>query len=397
MNGHQYALDVSGEWVDATRTEYVKHSRFFCDCPARHRMKLVKPSGSFGKRRFCDYFAHSVKRIKLNDGTSTPLPTCASGGESELHRKAKHVLREMVGGYSFATFRCSQCWVEEDEDTRGCSVAIEVRSEDGRWRYDCLLKRGEEAVAALEVVHTHLVGEEKAKAVRASGLQIAEFRAQDVMDMVEKKVTHLENLQIREGLCSVCLLNRSLQWITDCYNEERHELVKQDAAQFCNYMHADKFRQYIERVDTLGRILEERDVVKRCKLLLALGLQNGVKLRLPEIGTVTCSATVEWEHGLLGSGFNPPLPTAQICIVVLQDGVDVRSLGLRWRYERRFYIFINCETILKKLSTVVEESLCLLDCRPPKQFQRHMGRLPRPKRQVGTCDSWYGGVFAARW
>ena len=123
MNGHQYALDVSGEWVDATRTEYVKHSRFFCDCPARHRMKLVKPSGSFGKRRFCDYVAHSVKRIKLNDGTSTPLPTCASGGESELHRKAKHVLREMVGGYSFATFRCSQCWVEEDEDTRGCSVA----------------------------------------------------------------------------------------------------------------------------------------------------------------------------------------------------------------------------------------------------------------------------------
>jgi hypothetical protein len=405
--GHQYALDAHGRWVDARKTEYEKYNTFFCDCPDRHPMKLVKPSGSLGKRRFCDYFSHKVKRLKSHDDHhADPLPTCASGGESELHRRAKHVLREMVGKYTFATFRCLKCWAEVDEDTEGCSVSIEVRSGDGRWRYDCLLTREDVPVAALEVVHTHLVGEEKATAVRASGLKIAEFRAQDVMDMAEDKkevVTHLRNLQIREGICHTCLLKRSIRWMTDCYNDERIELVRQGVAEFGHYMSVDRRRRRRERLDTLGRISDELDVVKRCKLLLALGLRSGVKLRIPDVGSIACGKTEEWEHGLLASGFDPLLPTRQVCIVILQDGVDVRSLGLRWNYnsiERRFYFFTNRETILRKLSTVMEEgqSLFLLDCRPVKQFQRHMGVLPVPKRRTrGTCDSWYGRVFAEQW
>ena len=401
--GHQYALDARGKWVDARKTEYEKYRPFFCDCPERHPMKLVKPSGLLGKRRFCDYFAHRAKRLKPHDPTP---PACASGGESELHRRAKHALREMVGRYTFATFRCLRCQTEVDEDTDGCSVTIEVRSGDGRWRYDCLLKRGGEPVAALEVVYTHLVGEEKARAVWASGLQIAEFRAQDVMNMAEDKaavVTHLDNLQIRLGTCHRCLLKRSVQWITDCYNDERTELVRQEVAEYGHYMRVDRLRRRRERLDALGRILEEGCVVKRCKLLLALGLRNGVRLRIPDVGDVGCGDTEEWEHGLLASGFNPPLPTRQVCIVILQDGIDVRSLKLRWNYhsiKRRFYFFINRETILQKLSTVMEEgrSLYLVDCRPVKQYQRHMGGLPAPKRRTkGTCDSWYGGVFASQW
>jgi hypothetical protein len=258
----------------------------------------------------------------------------------------------------------------------------------------------------LEVVHTHLVGEEKATAVRASGLKIAEFRAQDVMDMAEDNkavVTHLQNLQIREGICHACLMKRSIQWMTECYDDERIELMRQGVAEFGHYMRVDRLRRRRERVDALGRILEERCVVKRCKLLLALGLRSGVKLRIPDVGSIACGKTEEWEHGLLASGFNPPLPTRQVCIVILQDGVDVRSLKLRWNYnsiKRRFYFFINRETILQKLSTVMEEGqrLYLVDCRPVKQYQRHMGGLPVPERRTkGTCDSWYGGVFASQW
>ena len=405
MNNHRYALDAHGQWADATKTEYRKHILFFCDCPERHRMRLVKPSGDLGKRPFCDYFAHNVKRMKVSHHRDDAEPSCASGGESELHRRAKHVLREMVGRYRFATFRCWQCLEHEEcEDTEGCSVTIEVRSGDGRWRYDCLLKRGDVPVAALEVVHTHRTGEEKATAVRASGLEIVEFSAQDVLDMVGKQgVVQLENLQVRFGRCQACLLHMSIQWIRVCYSDENNELALQEAAQFSNYMRADELRRRGERAETLGRILREvGDVVKRCKLLLALGLQSGVLLRIREVGTVTCSGTEEWEHGLLGYGFNTPLPTRQVCIVILQDGVDVRSLGLRWNYRgiaRRFYFFINRATILQRLNTVRAEGakLCLMDCRPEKQFQRHVGGVSARRRTVGTCDSWYGGVFATLW
>jgi len=405
MNDHRYALDVYGKWVDAKKTEYQKYSSFFCDCPDRHRMRLVKPSGDLGKRPFCDYFAHNVKRMKLShdNDSVTPAPTCASGGESDLHRRAKHVLREMVGQYRFTTFRCLQCRDEECEETVGCSVTIEVRSADGRWRYDCLLKRDNTPVAALEVVHTHLTGEEKASAVRAGGLKIAEFRAQDVLDIVGKGgVVQLENLLVRLGRCHACLLKRSIQWLLACYSDERKELIQREMAEFYNYMRADELRRSREHADKLECILREADVVKRCKLLLARGLRSGVRLCIPEVGTVTCSETEEWEYGLLGSGFNTPLNTTHVCIVILQDGIDVRSLKLRWNYngiERRFYLFINCATILQRLSTVMEEgwSLCLRDCRPHKQFQRHMGREPVPKNRQGTCDSWYGGVFATYW
>ena len=77
MRDHQYALDIRGEWVNAKVTKYRKHSVFFCDCPAKHKMKLVKPSGRLGKRLFCDYFAHvsksAVTTYKKN--TTSFIPT----------------------------------------------------------------------------------------------------------------------------------------------------------------------------------------------------------------------------------------------------------------------------------------------------------------------------------
>ena len=103
--------------------------------------------------------------------------------------------------------------------------------------------------------------------------------------------------------------------------------------------------------------------------------------------------TVEWEHGLLASCFDTSLPTHQICIVILRDGVDPCSLGLPWKHPRRLYFFINCATIRQRLDGVKPDALCLLDCRPLQQIERHMGRRPRPVDRSGTCDSWYDRVF----
>ncbi len=61
---HQYAFDISGNWVNAQQTKFKQYQIFFCECPQKHKMKLVKPSGRCDKRPFCDYFAHVQPRQK---------------------------------------------------------------------------------------------------------------------------------------------------------------------------------------------------------------------------------------------------------------------------------------------------------------------------------------------
>jgi hypothetical protein len=193
---HQYAYDTQGRWVNAKQTIYEKYQVYYCDCPEKHKLKLVKPSGNTGKRPFCDYFAHQTipdKRQRVNE-------TC-SQGESEVHRLAKHKLRETVGSYFFPVFRCQCCSKETIVDSLGGSVDIEVSSSDKLWRYDCLLKIGHLAVV-MEVVHTHLTGPTKVEATRLNGIEIAEFKAEDVMKMEGN--TKLDNVKLRHGVCDMC-------------------------------------------------------------------------------------------------------------------------------------------------------------------------------------------------
>ena len=145
---HQFAFNIQGEWVDAKQTMYMENQTFLCECPNKHKMKLVKPSGLCGKRPFCDYFAH-VQTSSKKQKNDESKPSCIPSSESLEHRTAKQRLREMVGSYFFSTFHCQKCSTERIVDTAGCSVSIEVVSDDKRWRYDCLLKKDSNAVAAL--------------------------------------------------------------------------------------------------------------------------------------------------------------------------------------------------------------------------------------------------------
>jgi hypothetical protein len=47
---HQFALDVDGNRVNAKKTKYSKYRVYYCDCPTKHKMQLVKPLGKSGKR-----------------------------------------------------------------------------------------------------------------------------------------------------------------------------------------------------------------------------------------------------------------------------------------------------------------------------------------------------------
>lgn len=243
----QYALDTNGSWANAKLTEYKKHNRFFCGCVDRHSVKLVKPSGAEGKRPFSDYFAHITRTSGGSGQHDTGFPGCT---ESFEHFNAKHRLREMVGLYSFTTFRCIKCDETLGIDTGGCEVTVEVPSKDRKWRYDGVLSRDGSDIAALEVLHSHKVSDAKASSVRGSGLEIAEFRAEDVLELLGDRPTdtvHLENLLVQLGICQECLVRGGLMWRRDCFVDELRELMQQEADMGVYYRKMGVRRRNLER------------------------------------------------------------------------------------------------------------------------------------------------------
>jgi hypothetical protein len=218
--GSQWARNVHCDWRHASREDIRRGTLYFCECPDKHRVKLVKPSGESGKRHFQPYFAHISSGHKhTREGE---IIACRSGGESMQHRAAKHMLREMVGEFQYVSKRCKACHTNVIEDGKDATIILETQSTDKRWRYDCMLIRHGIRVAALEIYHTHATAEEKVLSTRRDGIAIAEFRAEDVNAM--KGSTLLENLRPLSYTCQRCLLDASKSWIMRCHAEERKEL-----------------------------------------------------------------------------------------------------------------------------------------------------------------------------
>jgi len=365
----QYALDTNGSWANAKLTEYKKHSQFFCGCAERHNVKLVKPSGVLGKRPFSDYFAHVSKKFKSSD-TQHVCMSMSRSGESTDHFNAKHMLREMVGRYTFTTFRCTSCLRAENMTTSGCEVSIERTSTDGRWRYDCLLTRGRVDIAALEVVHSHKVSVEKADAVRASGLEIAEFRAEDILKLLSVQPTntvHLENLLVKLGKCQNCLVNAWFVWHRLCLEEELRELIRQDEAIAVHY----------NNIHEHGAIMQIIPVIDRCQGLLMFHLRRGVHIEIPGVGDVICHKAHKWTHGILVTRFSSScrIATWKLCIVLF-DGVecDIERKYPHPNFHRKFHIFLHCSTVLHRLGHYTgsdKREFVFKDCRWPilKKFE----------------------------
>ena len=253
---HQYAFDSNGNWVNAKKTEYRKYSEFYCECPDRHAMRLSKPSGIPGKRPFCDYFAHNAPNSKRNksmgQADQAETSSCRSGGESSKHYLAKHILRELVGSYYFTISRCQGCHAEEIMDSVGGLVYMESVSEDKRWRYDCLLKKNGKAVVAMEVVHSHISGSVKIDSVRASGLEIVEFRVDDVISMRDRTNgrTKLDVIKVRNAMCHNCSVMTS-------YKEEISELFNLEKLIRNEYERQEEMKQYLKE-ETLKRQRQEK-------------------------------------------------------------------------------------------------------------------------------------------
>ena len=182
-----YALDASTcSWLHASHA--TRDGQYTCDCPDRHPVCLKLPSGRENVEYRTPHFSHLPK-------SNTE---CRGGGESAEHKAAKHRLREMRGQYSFVMETCPECKGEMWETCSNGTVGIEVRSADGRWWYDCVYKSDGYEIA-LEVFHTHATTQEKIKATRQSGMQLAEFHADEVNAM--EPGAELHNLQIVSRIC----------------------------------------------------------------------------------------------------------------------------------------------------------------------------------------------------
>jgi hypothetical protein len=257
QTGSLYARDIRDEWACATETPYERGVHYYCDCPDKHRMKLVKASGNPDKRHFRDYFSHNTSGHKRDaDGNAI---TCKSGGESDEHKNAKHKLREMVGKFTYVTKQCKKCKAETIEDGHDASIILEMQSNDMLWRYDCMLVRDNKSIAALEIFHKHATTDDKISATRLDGIQIAEFRAEDVNDMQDGML--LRNLSPVIFTCHRCLLQASKTWILQCYNEERNELRYKETQIANEYL-----IKYQEEVCRQNRKIQQRQEEEKQRL-----------------------------------------------------------------------------------------------------------------------------------
>jgi len=195
MDKHRYAMDADGNWVNA-RDACKGLSLYYCDCPERHQLKIVKPSGMDDKRPFADYFAHYG-----GEGA-----VCMHGGESMKHRLAKHKIREIASTLSFAMAKCKLCGFSQDFKSDGHTVKLEVQSYDKRWRYDTVLfDRAGTPVYALEVVNTHYSSQDKIDSTRYNkhqGIGFAEFMVGDILESTNGWLCNIRTLDFPD--CPFC-------------------------------------------------------------------------------------------------------------------------------------------------------------------------------------------------
>lgn len=235
---HQYAKDFHGAWVNARTESRKRKASYFCECPDRHRLKLVKPSGLPGKRPFTDFFAH------VRDASRT-LSTCKPSGESAEHRQAKQMLRERYGLYSFALWKClgcsrSQNWVPP---CRG-HVELEMKSANGQWRYDCMVVDDGKPVLALEVFHSHRTKEEKIEDTRQKGIEIIELSAEDIL----KENMILKNLCCRQILCSDCCTRQALKEQFYAWKIELESILDWDFEMYDMWIYWSRREFYRDRI-----------------------------------------------------------------------------------------------------------------------------------------------------
>ena len=313
-DSHRYALDAFGNWVNAHTTPFVPHADYFCDCPAKHKLKHVKPSGKEGRRHFAAYFAHIASGSKRNHAEKLSL--CHSGGgggESMQHRLAKQILREFINTVSFPCSQCPDCSCKVLVNFQNCTVKLELKSADGRWRYDCMAYNEEEVpFYALEVVHTHVSGPAKVQHTRQDGIGIAEFLCADVMGLGttnhdgSRRRTVLRNLLVESKQCRHCFskaVEAACLWE---YEQECSALTAHETLAFTAMQAVFDHKQFLVRLDRLcchsdfekAMLIVEHN---KAKIWIYSGLWQDISIN-QAFHRLTCGFSIRHHLGRYSSG-----------------------------------------------------------------------------------------------
>ena len=254
----RFALDALGRWVDAVTTKQRRGVSFTCDCPGKHKMKLVKPVG-VGTRTFRPYFS----RVSNHSTSALQILTCRGGGESADHRNAKHLLKALQGRFRFAVRRCRGCRKQTVETCERGTIEVELVSKDGLWRYDCMLCVDATPVMALEVASTHFSSTNKINSTRAHGVGLAEFRVEDVLALEETNGGWLENLRVEMFVCGQCRVReearereRVIIWRMQQEEEARMRKIREEEEARRRVVQAEK-------VAMARQIREEKEAAAR--------------------------------------------------------------------------------------------------------------------------------------
>jgi hypothetical protein len=166
-------------------------------------------------------------------------------------------------------------------------VIVEEPSKDRQWRYDCLLCRDGKDVVALEVLHSHEFTREKASSVRDSGLEMTEFRGEDILHLLTEssnKTVHLENLLVQLGTCQSCVAKEDLEWMRTCWCDEYRELLHQ-VFDILDYYRNVEYKQLLE---ALERARCQLAALERCRRLVEKGVAWWLSCWHDELQELVC-------------------------------------------------------------------------------------------------------------
>jgi hypothetical protein len=351
-NGSQFALDLTGQWVNAVTAPKRRGVKYFCDCPDRHRMKLVKPLG-LGKRPFRDFFSHISER-KNKEGKEH-YHSCRGGGESLEHRTAKQMLRELQGTYSFALERCSGCKYTKMEHCVDGTIILEQISEDRKWRYDCMLQREGRNVLALEVVKSHYSTKTKIESTRRDGIDIAEFRVEDVLLL--KKGAVLENLCLKVIQCDGCRQGEMHTAILVAYREEVLSIHKMDEMIDLGYQKMWEHNQF-KKFLGVDQVADAKHIFKLYCSQITIGH--------PRFGDIKQMDVEKEDRGGLFLKHASEIPANYIYIRFL-DSPDI--YGVNWHVngmEDDFIMFLHCSTMIRSFWDLERgDKVYFKDCKWP--------------------------------
>jgi hypothetical protein len=193
----------------------------------------------------------------------------------------------MQGQFFFIMAACSGCNYKEIENCRDGVIVLEIASSDRKWRYDCMLLREGVPVVALEVVKTHFSSAKKINQTRKNGVEIAEFRSEDIMDMQPGGM--LKNLRIRVMVCRACTRKIDRKWVAQCWYDEISELIALDHQIFHEYnkrWNAMIEAMEIQAADAAERLWMEEQAFQQEKKALMDWMKACWELEIKQMGEI---------------------------------------------------------------------------------------------------------------